>query len=211
LEDAWVAEVDERLEAGLADGQDLAQGVVDVVCGQAPQREARDEDDVVVAVEADPRAHQVAVLSQQDPMEVGGPRTPRAPEQEARQRAAARPDLDGDGDGVPDVPLENHDPLAGRDPPPRQAGMRAERGLDRPRGGRGAGRRERLGGARLRYPLRACSSSMSWGTTLSTSPTTPRSASLKIGASASLLMATMFLLPFMPTVCCMAPLMPQAM
>jgi len=34
---------------------------------------------------------------------------------------------------------------------------------------------------------------------------------LKIGACGSLLMATIFWAPLMPTVCCIAPLMPQAM
>ena len=52
---------------------------------------------------------------------------------------------------------------------------------------------------------------MSLGTTLCTSPTMPRSEIEKIGASASLLTAMMFLLPFMPTMCCVAPEMPSAM
>ena len=57
----------------------------------------------------------------------------------------------------------------------------------------------------------AWSASMSLGSTLWTSPTIPRSAMPKIGASGSLLMAMMFLLPFMPTMCCVAPEMPAAM
>jgi hypothetical protein len=57
----------------------------------------------------------------------------------------------------------------------------------------------------------AFNASMSLGTTLWTSPTTPRSAIEKIGASLSLLMAMMFLAPFMPTMCCVAPEIPQAM
>src|SRR5207245_5049005 len=52
---------------------------------------------------------------------------------------------------------------------------------------------------------------VSCGTIFCTSPTTPRSAILKMGASGSLLMAMMVLAPFMPTVCCMAPAMPPAM
>jgi hypothetical protein len=52
--------------------------------------------------------------------------------------------------------------------------------------------------------------SMSAGRTLWTSPTMPRSATEKIGASWSLLMATMFLEPFIPTRCCVAPEIPQA-
>ena len=43
--------------------------------------------------------------------------------------------------------------------------------------------------------------SMSFGTTLVTSPTIPRSAMVKMGASRSLLMAMMFFAPFIPTMC----------
>lgn len=49
------------------------------------------------------------------------------------------------------------------------------------------------------------------GITLCTSPTIPRSATEKIGASGSLLMAIMVDESFMPTKCCIAPLMPHAM
>ena len=55
---------------------------------------------------------------------------------------------------------------------------------------------------------------MAWiraGSTLCTSPTMPRSATPKIGASLSLLIAMMFLAPFMPTMCWVAPEMPTAM
>ena len=55
------------------------------------------------------------------------------------------------------------------------------------------------------------SASMRAGITLWTSPTIPRSATAKIGASGSLLMAMMFLEPFMPTRCCVAPEIPAAM
>ena len=58
---------------------------------------------------------------------------------------------------------------------------------------------------------RAWSASISLGRTLWTSPTMPRSAIEKIGASASLLMAMMFFEPFMPTMCWVAPEMPAAM
>ena len=61
------------------------------------------------------------------------------------------------------------------------------------------------------FPLRERTSWISWGTILCTSPTTPRSAILKMGASGSLLMAMMVRAPFMPTVCCMAPEIPSAM
>src|SRR5207244_1216930 len=64
---------------------------------------------------------------------------------------------------------------------------------------------------RHHLPLRERTSWISCGTILWTSPTTPRSASLKIGASGSLLMAMMVLAPFMPTVCCMAPEIASAM
>ena len=54
-------------------------------------------------------------------------------------------------------------------------------------------------------------SSVSAGTIWNRSPTTPRSAIRRIGASASLLIATMRFAPFMPTTCCSAPLIPAAM
>ena len=57
----------------------------------------------------------------------------------------------------------------------------------------------------------AFSASMSAGSTLCTSPTIPRSATEKIGASWSLLMAMMFLEPFIPTRCWVAPEIPHAM
>jgi hypothetical protein len=53
--------------------------------------------------------------------------------------------------------------------------------------------------------------STSGGTTSKMFATTPTSAISKMGASASLLMATMVREPFMPTMCWMAPLMPSAM
>jgi hypothetical protein len=59
------------------------------------------------------------------------------------------------------------------------------------------------------YPL-ALIASIRAGNTLCTSPTMPRSATEKIGASRSLLMATMFFEPFMPTRCWVAPEIPQA-
>jgi len=60
-------------------------------------------------------------------------------------------------------------------------------------------------------PFLAFTASVSLGTILSASPTTPRSAIFMIGASESLLMAMITLEAFMPTVCCMAPEMPTAM
>ena len=63
--------------------------------------------------------------------------------------------------------------------------------------------------ATIRYP-RAFRASISAGSTLWTSPTMPRSAIWKMGASGSLLIATMFFEPFMPTMCWVAPEMPHA-
>ena len=59
--------------------------------------------------------------------------------------------------------------------------------------------------------LLALSASINAGRTLCTSPTIPRSATEKMGASWSLLIATMFFEPFMPTRCCVAPEIPHAM
>ena len=60
-------------------------------------------------------------------------------------------------------------------------------------------------------PLRLLISSVSAGTTVFRSPTRPKSASSKIGASGSLLMATMVFDVRMPARCWMAPEMPAAM
>ena len=64
----------------------------------------------------------------------------------------------------------------------------------------------------LRHPpFRCLTSSVSLGTTSWTSPTTPRSANSKIGAFASLLIATITPELCIPTLCWIAPEMPQAM
>ena len=79
--------------------------------------------------------------------------------------------------------------------------------------GRGRARRHlgvRDPGAAQDQPL-AFSASISAGSTLCTSPTMPRSATEKIGASWSLLTAMMFLEPFIPTRCWVAPEIPHAM
>ncbi len=77
---------------------------------------------------------------------------------------------------------------------------------------------ERRGGTRQvvepgldHAPLRDVTSSMRAGRSWSASATTPRSASRKIGASGSLLIAMIVLDPFMPTMCWRAPLIPTAM
>jgi hypothetical protein len=62
-----------------------------------------------------------------------------------------------------------------------------------------------------RQPRRLVISSVSWGATWNRSPTTPKSASSKIGASASLLIATIVFEVCMPARCWMAPEMPTAM
>ena len=51
------------------------------------------------------------------------------------------------------------------------------------------------------YTLRRLTSAVNWGRMVSTSPITPKSLIEKIGAFSSLLMATIYLEPFMPTVC----------
>ena len=58
--------------------------------------------------------------------------------------------------------------------------------------------------------LRAFTASVRRGRILFRSPTTPRSENSKIGALASLLMATMFSEDCMPTLCWIAPEMPAA-
>ncbi len=59
-------------------------------------------------------------------------------------------------------------------------------------------------------PFRAFTASVSLGTILLRSPTMPRSENSKIGALASLLIATMFSEDCMPTLCWIAPEMPAA-
>src|SRR6476660_3980892 len=57
---------------------------------------------------------------------------------------------------------------------------------------------------------RAASASVSFGITVNTSPTTPRSANSKMGAFTSLLLATITPALDIPTLCWIAPEMPQA-
>src|SRR5207247_4794241 len=59
-------------------------------------------------------------------------------------------------------------------------------------------------------PLRRRIPSVRAGSTWNRSPTTPRSAIARRGASASLLIATIRFAPFIPTTCCKAPLIPAA-
>ena len=78
------------------------------------------------------------------------------------------------------------------------------------------GRRERRrvvrrADAALFHPLRARTSSVSFGTIVCRSPTTPRSANSKIGAFGSLLIATIVFELCIPTLCWIAPEMPHAM
>ena len=61
-----------------------------------------------------------------------------------------------------------------------------------------------------RFYLRLRISSAAWGTTLNRSPTTPKSASSKIGASPSLFTATIVFEVCMPARCWIAPEMPSA-
>src|SRR5207237_4152001 len=60
-------------------------------------------------------------------------------------------------------------------------------------------------------PLRAFTSSVSFGTSSCTSPTTPRSENSKMGAFGSLLIATITPELCMPTLCWIAPEIPHAM
>ena len=85
-------------------------------------------------------------------------------------------------------------------------------------GGRGdhLGRRERRrvvrrADAALAHPRRAWTSSVSFGTIACRSPTTPRSANSKMGAFGSLLIATIVFELCIPTLCWIAPEIPQAM
>ena len=74
-----------------------------------------------------------------------------------------------------------------------------------------AERRRVVGRANRRHDPRCCfTSSVSFGTISWRSPTTPRSLNSKIGAFASLLMATIVFELCMPTLCWIAPLMPSA-
>ena len=72
------------------------------------------------------------------------------------------------------------------------------------------GRRELAGCGGHQPPFFAFTASVSFGTILLRSPTTPRSENSKIGAFESLLIATMFSELIMPTLCWMAPEMPAA-
>ena len=72
-------------------------------------------------------------------------------------------------------------------------------------------RRRELRGPDAHAPLRARTSSVSFGTTSLTSPTTARSANSKMGAFGSLLIATITFEDCIPTLCWIAPEMPQPM
>ena len=73
-----------------------------------------------------------------------------------------------------------------------------------------AERRRVVGGADAHEPRCCFTSSVSFGTISWRSPTTPRSLNSKIGAFASLLIATIVFELCMPTLCWIAPLMPSA-
>ena len=74
---------------------------------------------------------------------------------------------------------------------------------------RGRPRRRELSWANA-HDVRARTSSTSFGTIACRSPTTPRSENSKIGAFASLLIATITFEPCIPTLCWIAPEMPSA-
>ncbi len=158
----------------------------------------------------------LALLEHREPgQRQAGERVVRNPRPNGERRVHPRRSLVGD---------EPRDPQA----PCRGSLGRRERGRDivRPHrlqdaGGIGQTERRRLTGQvvepRLDHaalgqaPLRDLTSSISAGRNCSASATTPRSARRKIGASASLLIATIRFAPFMPTTCCSAPLIPTAM
>ena len=74
----------------------------------------------------------------------------------------------------------------------------------------GRGGRRVVGRAHRHPALRVFTSSVSFGTTECRSPTTPRSQNSKIGAFGSLLIAMITPDPCIPTLCWIAPEMPQA-
>lgn len=82
--------------------------------------------------------------------------------------------------------------------------------LDRRRVGRRYRRAVLAPGHRDQLPFLAFTASVSLGRILFRSPTMPRSENSKIGAFASLLIATMFSEFCMPTLCWIAPEMPAA-
>jgi len=92
------------------------------------------------------------------------------------------------------------------------AGASAAGGHASPPGVRGSPRRTwRPYVATPAYAFRACRAAISCGTTVKTSPTTPKSAMSKMGASPSLFTATIVLAVCIPALCWMAPEMPRAM
>src|SRR4051794_10289056 len=122
-----------------------------------------------------------------------------------RRRRADRARRSGAAAPKPFAPDQHHD---GHDDP--------EQSLDRGSLAGGADRAandEERGGQEVedRLPPRCHHNfSVSSGTSLNKSPTRPRSATWKIGASSSLLMATISLESFMPARCWIAPDMPMA-
>ncbi len=111
----------------------------------------------------------------------------------------AEPDGAGEpGGAAPDDQDADLDPLV------RRVGRRGDE-LARVDG------RRVVGGANAHESLRARRSSASFGTTWWRSPTIPKSAKSKMGAFASLLIATIVPEPCIPTLCWIAPEMPSAM
>lgn len=207
-EDAGIAGVDHSLECPVSNRQQFREELPERVAVEAGQRQTAARDDVTVAVEGEAAEAERAVAAEQGGVEAGRVASPplRPAEQEQPGAPGVIAHLDEDGQ-APAGGARQHDlPV----PAVEAAHLQLGEGAAQFRQG-GLGGRLGAETTAAAQPLRAFSSSMSLGSTLSVSPTMPRSASLKIGASGSLLIATMFLAPFMPTVCCMAPLMPQAM
>ena len=129
-------------------------------------------------------------------------RTPRAHPRRPRPRRPRRR-----------RPADAHDPIMQGNPWPRLPAPTTRQRGDRIRSPlvvRLRGAPPRSGGLVPGQPLRFLTSAVACGSTVNRSPTTPKSTSSKIGASSSLLTATIVLEVCMPARCWMAPEMPAA-
>ena len=123
---------------------------------------------------------------------------PQGPDRATTRTASA-------GSGCAQVGVIDEDVrTSGRAEPPRRPRRRG------PRHRRWRGPRRRRRTERAGQPLRLVTFSAAAGSTVCRSPTTPKSTSSKIGASSSLLTATIVFEVCMPARCWMAPEMPLA-
>ena len=143
---------------------------------------------------------------EQEPVQLG-----QQAERRRRRLAGEAPDA-GRQERQPAVQLQRQPAV--RSLPGRPVSLPLS-GLRHPRPGYRHHRHRREPGAApfspWNYPRFASIALTSWGTTVKRSPTTPKSAISKMGASASLLIAMMVLAVCMPARCWMAPEMPSAM